>query len=538
MNEIYVSGHRNPDTDSIVASMAYARLRNALGDREYKAVRIGAINDETQHMLDHFGFEPPEYIKSMRTQVCDLDFDRPPELNCSVTMDLAWRTMREGEIATMPIVNDDGTLYGMLSAGDIASYDMETIYSSHIDELPVFNLLSVLEGRLVNECSNLVNSVSGDVLIALPQSFEDPGLISPDTILICGDQPEIIARALEHGVNTLIICQADVSPELADSAAPTCIISTPLDARQVSRLIFQAIPIDRVCKTTSNVVCFHLADYIDDVKEVLLKSRYRCYPVLDENEHVVGTLSRFHLLNPRRKRVVLVDHNEASQSVVGLDQVDILEIIDHHRLADIQTRQPISVRNEPVGSTNTIITAMYQENGVMPSPRMAGLMAAAILSDTVMFKSPTCTKRDIAMAERLARIAKINLEELGKELYSVSGADDKSAEELFRTDYKQFHIADKNLGVSQITCVDASHLLTRKDEFMAVMSKLKKDMDFDDVILMITDVLLDGSYLLYVGSDDEIQQAFSVVPKDNCVFLPGVMSRKKQVVPMLTALWG
>ena len=538
MNEIYVSGHRNPDTDSIVASMAYARLRNALGDREYKAVRIGAINDETQHMLDHFGFEPPEYIKSMRTQVCDLDFDRPPELNCSVTMDLAWRTMREGEIATMPIVNDDGTLYGMLSAGDIASYDMETIYSSHIEELPVFNLLSVLEGRLVNECSNLVNSVSGDVLIALPQSFEDPGLISPDTILICGDQPEIIARAREHGVNTLIICQADVSPERADSAAPTCIISTPLDARQVSRLIFQAIPIDRVCKTTSNVVCFHLADYIDDVKEVLLKSRYRCYPVLDENEHVVGTLSRFHLLNPRRKRVVLVDHNEASQSVVGLDQVDILEIIDHHRLADIQTRQPISVRNEPVGSTNTIITAMYQEHGVMPSPRMAGLMAAAILSDTVMFKSPTCTKRDIAMAERLARIAKINLEELGKELYSVSGADDKSAEELFRTDYKQFHIADKNLGVSQITCVDASHLLTRKDEFMAVMSKLKKDMDFDDVILMITDVLLDGSYLLYVGSDDEIQQAFSVVPKDNCVFLPGVMSRKKQVVPMLTALWG
>ena len=538
MNEIYVSGHRNPDTDSIVASMAYARLRNALGDREYKAVRIGAINDETQHMLDHFGFEPPEYIKSMRTQVCDLDFDRPPELNCSVTMDLAWRTMREGEIATMPIVNDDGTLYGMLSAGDIASYDMETIYSNHIEELPVFNLLSVLEGRLVNECSNLVNSVSGDVLIALPQSFEDPGLISPGTILICGDQPEIIARALEHGVNTLIICQADVSPALADSAAPTCIISTPLDARQASRLIFQAIPIDRVCKTTSNVVCFHLADYIDDVKEVLLKSRYRCYPVLDENEHVVGTLSRFHLLNPRRKRVVLVDHNEAAQSVVGLDQVDILEIIDHHRLADIQTRQPISVRNEPVGSTNTIITAMYQENGVMPSPRMAGLMAAAILSDTVMFKSPTCTKRDIAMAERLARIAKINLEELGKELYSVSGADDKSAEELFRTDYKQFHIADKDLGVSQITCVDASHLLTRKDEFMAVMVKLKKDMDFDDVILMITDVLLEGSYLLYVGSDDVIQQAFSVVPKDNCVFLPGVMSRKKQVVPMLTALWG
>ena len=473
MSEIYVTGHRNPDTDSIVASMSYAKLRNALGDREYKAVRIGAINDETQHMLDHFGFEPPEYIKSMRTQVCDLDFDRPPELNCSVTMDLAWRTMREGEIATMPIVNDDGTLYGMLSAGDIASYDMETIYSSRIDELPVFNLLSVLEGRIVNECSNLVNSVSGSVIIALPQSFEDPALLSQDTILICGDQPEVISAALAHGVNCLI-----------------------------------------------------------------MKSRYRCYPVLDEDEHVVGTLSRFHLLNPRRKRVVLVDHNEASQSVIGLDQVEIMEIIDHHRLADIQTRQPISVRNEPVGSTCTIITAMYQEHGVMPSPRMAGLMAAAILSDTVMFKSPTCTKRDIAMAERLARIARIDLEELGHELYSVSGADGKSAEELFKTDYKQFHIAEKNLGVSQITCVDAEHMLSRRDEFMSMMKKLKKDMDFDIVILMVTDVLLEGSYLLYVGSDDEIQQAFSVVPKDNCVFLPGVMSRKKQVIPMLTALWG
>lgn len=538
MNEIYVTGHRNPDTDSIVAAMAYAKLRNALGDRDYKAVRIGALNDETQHMLEHFGFDPPEYIKSMRTQVCDLDFDRPPELNCSVTMDLAWRTMRDGEIATMPIVNDDGTLYGMLSAGDIASYDMETIYGNHIDELPVFNLLSVLEGRLVNECSSLVDNISGNVIVALPQSFDDPALISPDTILICGAQPEVIAQAIAHGVNTLIICQADISPELADCASGTCIISTPLDARRVSRLIYQAIPIDRVCKTTSNIVCFHLTDYLDDVKDILLKSRYRCYPVLDNDERVVGTLSRFHLLNPRRKRVVLVDHNEASQSVVGLDQVEILEIIDHHRLADIQTRQPVSVRNEPVGSTNTIITAMYQEHGVTPSPRMAGLMAAAILSDTVMFKSPTCTKRDIAMAERLARIARINLDELGKELYSVSGADDKSAEELIKTDYKQFHIADKQMGVGQITCIDSAHLLSRKAEFIEVMQKLKKDFDFDIVIVMITDVLLEGSYLLYVGDDEEMQLAFSADAHDNCVFLPGVMSRKKQVIPMMTSIWG
>ena len=274
------------------------------------------------------------------------------------------------------------------------------------------------------------------------------------------------------------------------------------------------------------------------MREVLLKSRYRCYPVLDENERVVGTLSRFHLLRPRRKRVVLVDHNESAQSVPGLDQVEIMEIIDHHRLADIQTVQPISVRNEPVGSTNTIITAMYQELGVMPSPKMAGLMAAAILSDTVMFKSPTCTKRDIAMAERLARIAHISLEELGRELFSVQGTDDKPIEELFRTDYKVFHIAEHNIGVSQITCAEAAGLLARREEFLAYMTKLKKDKEFDFVILMITDVLQEGSHILYVGGDDAMQQAFSVEPKDNYMFLPGVMSRKKQIIPMLTALWG
>lgn len=537
MNEIYVTGHRNPDTDSIVAAMAYANLRNALGDREYKAVRIGAINDETQHMLERFGLEPPMYVKDMRNQVCDLDFDRPTELSCSVPLDLAWRTMRESAIAAMPITKDDGTLFGMLSAGDVASYDLKTIYDSRVDEIPIFNLLSVLEGRLVNEYGNTPDTISGNVYIALPKSFEDVSLFDGDSVIVCGSQPDIIRSALARSVNCLILCQTDVPRELIDYSGSTCIISTPLDARQAARLIYQAIPVMRVC-VAKEIVCFHLSDYVDDVREELISTRFRCYPVLDENEKVVGTLSRFHLLRPRRKRVVLVDHNEAAQSVPGLDQVEITEIIDHHRLADIQTGQPISVRNEPVGSTNTIITSMYQEHGVTPSKEMAGLMASAILSDTVMFKSPTCTKRDVAMAERLSRIAQISLHDLGKELFSTSGADGKSAEDLFRTDYKQFHIAEKNLGVSQITCIDSSYFLGRRDEFMAAMERRKKEHDFDIIILMLTDVLLEGSYLLYVGSDDIIQQAFSVTPKDNVVFLPGVMSRKKQIIPMLTALWG
>ena len=536
VNEIYVTGHRNPDTDSIVASLAYANLRHALGDRNYKAVRIGSVNDETQKLLERFETEAPPLIKNMRTQVRDLDFDHPPALSGSVPVDLAWRTMRDGELTALPIVDEEGRLLGTLSTGDIANYDMKTLVENRISDIPLFNLLSVLEGTLVNEYATSVSTVSGQIFIALPQNYEDPALTNPDSILVCGNQPELIDRAIESGVGCLIICRSDIRPEWAESQASTCIISTPLTARRVSRLICQALPVERIC-ARENIIAFHLDDYVDDVRETMLESRFRAYPILDENEKVVGTLARFHLLRPRRKQVVLVDHNEAAQSVPGLEQVEILEIIDHHRLADIQTGQPIRVRNEPVGSTNTILTAMYQEYGVVPSPKIAGLMAGAILSDTVMFKSPTCTKRDIAMAQRLAHIANVSLEELGKSLFSFGGAD-KTAEELFRTDYKEFHISGQNLAVSQITCADSQQLLDRSDEFLTYMRRLQKKNDFDLVMLMITDVLREGTWLLYVGSDETIQQAFTVKARDNRVFLPGVMSRKKQIIPMLTALWG
>ena len=536
MNAIYVTGHRNPDTDSIVASMAYAQLRNALGDREYKAVRIGAINDETQRLLDHFGMEPPPLVKNMRTQIRDLEYDPTPALNSSVTIHLAWLTMGQGSINVVPIVDENGHLFGMLSAGDIATFDMQTLNTNRVDDVPIFNLLSVLEGTLVNEYRMERDSVSGEVYIALPLNYQDQALTNPDSILICGDQPELVEQAIENGVNCVILCRAEVRPEWAGSDK-TVIISTPLSARRASRLVYQALPVARIGKR-SDILAFHLSDYLDDAREIMLKSRFRSYPVLNENEQVVGTISRFHLLKPQRKQVVLVDHNEAAQSVPGLEQVEILEIIDHHRLADIQTGQPIRVRNEPVGSTNTIITAMYQENGVVPPPKIAGLMAGAILSDTVMFKSPTCTRRDIAMAERLARFAKVSLEELGKELFSSGVSDAKSAEELFKTDYKQFHISGQNIGVSQITSADAEHVLQRREEFLAVMKKEQAAKAYDLVILMITDVLREGSFLLYVGSDDSIQQAFGVEPENKQVYLPGVMSRKKQIIPMLTALWG
>lgn len=538
MESIFVTGHRNPDTDSIVSAMAYAALRNALGDRNYLACRLGHVSDETQMVLERFGFAAPQWIKTVRTQVRDLDYDTPPILSSAVTVSRAWSVLTaDRSIAAIPVTNEDGTLYGMLSSGDIATCDMQSIEHPYIEKIPVFNLLSVLEGRILNDAGNLVDTISGEVCIALPQSCENLLFSGKDSIVVCGQQPDMVRRALELGVKCVIVCQAELDEALRSIPTDTCIISTPFDAYRAVRMIYQSMPISRICRT-DGVECFHLDDFVDDVREGMLQSRYRCYPILDENERVVGTLSRYHLIRPRRKQVVLVDHNEAAQSVPGLEQAEILEIIDHHRLADIQTGNPIYFRNEPVGSTTTIIAGMYQEKGLMPSEKLAGMMAAAIVSDTVMFKSPTCTQRDRNMAERMARIANVSLRELGQQIFSASWSDDKTAKELLFADFKDFHIAGNSLGVGQITCVNSDHILERKDEFLVEMKKTMKERKYDIMLLMLTDVLLEGTQLIYLGDEETIRQAFSPDAKHNVVFLPKVMSRKKQVIPALSAMWG
>ena len=537
MDPIYVTGHRNPDTDSIVAAMAYAALQNALGEREYEAACLGHISDETKLVLDRFGLNPPKRIYNMYTQVRDLDFDVPPFLNSAVTVERAWNILQEQrKISAVPVVNDDGTLYGMLSRENVASYNMELIDSATLQSVPLFNILSVLEGKILNSAGETLDMLEGELEIALPQSRSNLLFRGENSIVLCGDQPDMIARALEMNVRCLIICQAELSEQLRNFPTKTCIISTPFDAYRAARRIFQSSPVGRICRT-EDLICFHLDDRVDEVREQVLKFREHCYPILDDQERVVGVLTRYHLLRPRRKRVVLVDHNEAAQSVPGLEEAEILEIIDHHRLADIQTGNPIYVRNEPVGSTNTIIASMFQDKGLMPSEKMAGIMAAAIISDTVMFKSPTCTERDVRTAERMARIANISLEELGREIFSAS-LENRTAEDLFFADYKEFHIAGHDLAVAQVTCVDSPKMLERKEEFLKLMEKTAKEKGFSMMILMLTDVLKEGTQIIYLGDTDTIRQAFNVTPKGNTAFLPQIMSRKKQVIPMLSALWG
>jgi len=538
METIYITGHRNPDTDSIVSAMAYAALKNALGDRRYQAARLGQVSDETLAVLERFDAQPPQLLTNLRTQVQDLDYDTPPTLSPAATVSFAWQKMQKDKISVLPVTNEDGTLYGMISAGDVANYDVASVRDPYIKGIPIYNVLSVLEGRILNRSGELKDMISGEVTVALPTGRENLMFSSRESIVICGNQPDMIRRAVELNVNCVIVCQAEVCQELLDLETETCIISTPYDAYRVVRLICHSLPISGICKK-QDLVYFHLDDYIDDVRERVLESRFRAYPILDREEKVVGMLSRFHLLRPRRKRVVLVDHNERAQSVDGLEQAEILEIVDHHRLADIETKNPIYVRNEPVGSTATIVAGMYQEKGLLPTTKIAGLLVAAIVSDTVMFKSPTCTQRDIDMAHRMARIANVSLEELGQAIFSANCGDDKTVEAMLNTDYKEFHIAGHNLAVSQITCMDSDRLLKRKEEFLTAMAEIRKRRGLDSVILMITDVLLDGTQLLFTGDEKTICQAFNIREEEgNHAFLPKIMSRKKQVIPILSSLWG
>ncbi len=536
MESIYITGHKNPDTDSIVSAMAYAALRNALGDTRFKAARLGHVSDETNRILAHFDATAPMFIKDVRTQIRDLDFDRPPVLNKAVAVNMVWPELENKEVPAVPVGDDDGRLYGMLARGDVAQFDMSTLDTCYAQDIPLFNLLSALEGKQLAGC-NSVNTVSGHVVLALPQMEGMPVYGQEETILVCGQQEDLVRKAIADKVSAIILCRANFPLELFDGVEDTCIISTPYDPFRATRRIFHATPVSRVCNT-EDLSHFHLDDYIDDVREVVLQSRNRSYPILDADDKVVGTLSRFHLIRPKRKKVVLVDHNEFAQSVPGLDQAEILEIIDHHRLADIQTNMPIFFRNEPVGSTATIVAGIYQEKGLMPTPKMAGLLASAIVSDTVMFKSPTATPTDRKMAERMAVMAGENLDNLGKIIFSASNSAEKPAKDLLYSDFKDFRIAGHDLAVGQITCLDSQHFLDRKQEFLDEMEEALDWKDYSFVLLMITDVLLSGSHLLYIGDDDTINQAFNVQTNNHHAYLPGIMSRKKQVIPMLSALWG
>lgn len=538
MEPIFVSGHRNPDTDSIVSAMAYAALQNALGHREYMAVRLGPVNDETQMALNRFGFEAPAHIANVRTQVRDLEYDTPPVLSARLAIHSAWSVFeKNAALSALPVTDEDGRLQGIITRGDIAAYDMDSLRNQSIADVPVFNVLAALEGNVVSASDQPVDTLTGDIVIALPRTQDDSFGMTKGCIAFIGNQPDAFQSAVAAQAGCIILCQAEYTPELQALPNSVPVIYTPLDPYKAVRMLHLSLSIEKIL-SGNKLVIFRLDDYLDDVRSRVLENRYHAYPIVDHHGRVVGTLSRYHLLSPRRKKIVLVDHNEMAQSVPGLEQAEIVAVIDHHRLADVQTLNPIYMRNEPVGSTNTIIGTMFQEKGLVPPKNLAALMATAIVSDTVSFKSPTCTSKDVAMAERLARIGGIDLTEIGNAIFNASTSDDKSPRDLLFTDYKDFHIAGYNIGIGQVTCMDSGRITRRKGELLPLMQQSAQEKGLDMMLLMITDVLKEGTALLFHGDRDIIRQAFNVEPLDSETFLPHVVSRKKQVVPALSLLWG
>ena len=540
VRHINIIGHQNPDTDSICSALAYAWLKNR-GSLTglYEARRAGHVNRETRFVLQHFGVEPPRLCTDVSPQIKDIDIRKQAGIDGEMSLRAAWNLMRDVEIDTLCIVDSDNELQGLITIKDIADANMDLFDTAVLAAANTrcTNLLETLEAELVVGSAD-AHIDSGNICIGTsPEIMEE--LVKPGDLVLVSNRYETQMCAIDCGAQAIIVCCGSAVPRtiVARAQEKGCaVLATPYDTYAAARLISTAAPVRHFMRT-KELLKFSVNTPIEDAKKVMASVRHRYFPILDENGKYCGVVSRRNLLNLHRKQVILVDHNERTQAVDGLEQADILEIIDHHRLADIQTGAPIYFRNEPVGSTATIIASMYQERGLLPSDRLAGLMAAAIVADTVMFKSPTATQRDHRMAERMARIANISLDELGQAIFSAS-MDNKPTESLLFGDFKDFHIADHDFGVSQITCIDSKRMMERKDEFLAIMKKTMEERGYTLMILMLTDVLLEGTQILYIGDGDIFAHAFNTQLKDHTCFLPGVVSRKKQIIPMLSALWG
>lgn len=536
---IFIIGHKNPDTDSICSSIAYAHLKNIIDNENlYIPKRIGAVSSETNYVLGYFKVEQPEFITDVKTQVADINIKSVNTVKPGISMKRAWETMKDFNVKTLPVSEDGRKLEGIITVGDIAESYMD-IHDTGIlakAKTPYKNIIEVLEGELVvGNADDCVNS--GQILIGAMNPEVMEHYINPNDIVILGNRYETQLCSIEMHAQCLIITGGmPVASSIKKQAESNncAIIISPHDTYMVARLINQSTPISYFMKK-SDLTIFNLDDYIDEIREIMVKKRFRNFPVVDSDNNIQGMISRASLINPTRKQVILVDHNERSQAVEGLEESDILEIVDHHRIGDIETGGPVYFRNQPLGCTATIITNIYKENRVEIPQNIAGILCAAILSDTLMFKSPTCTAIDKATAEELAKIAQIDMNEFSKAMFRAgSNLANKSESEIFNQDFKQFKVGNLSLGVGQINSMDRKELDEIKDRMLEYMKRINKDKKLDLVLFMLTDIANESTQLLFVGNHTElVSRAFDETIEGNSVELPGVVSRKKQVIPPL-----
>lgn len=537
--DIYVIGHMNPDTDSICSAIAYAELKRKITGQSYKARRAGQVSPETRFVLEHFNVQAPKYIGDVRTQVKDTEYHKGVYVRNDISLKNAWATMQEKNVVTLPVVDKEERLEGIITIGDIARSYME-VYDSHTlanANTPFKNIVETLEGTLITGSEEEIFR-GGKVLIAAASPDFMENYIDDGDLVILGNRYETQLCAIEMNAKCLVVCEgAAVSMTISKLAQEKgCIvIQTPFDTFTTARLINQSMPISFFMRT-EEIITFTTEDFIADIREVMAKKRHRDFPILDKDGKFCGMISRRNLLDAKQKKLILVDHNERSQAVDGLEEAEILEIIDHHKLGGIQTINPVMFRNQPLGCTCTIVYLMYKENRVEIEPSIAGLLCSAILSDTLVFRSPTCTATDKAAAEELAKIAGIDIESYAMDMFAAgSNLENKAPEEIFYQDFKKFTAGDLLFGVGQISSMSDKELESIKEKMIPYMKKALADHQVGMIFFMLTNILDESSELLYEGEGarEILNNAFKLNPEEERVYLKGVVSRKKQMIPSL-----
>jgi manganese-dependent inorganic pyrophosphatase len=530
---IHVIGHRNPDTDSICAAIGYAHLKQSLGEDVIPA-RAGKINAETKFVLEHFGASAPELINDLYPRVKDVMAPTTATIHPWETIREFGKIMKQHCVKSVPVVEADNTLVGIVSVGDLAKRYFDELEMQDLSEAGVSfdGVLRALEGKLI--CGeDLQRKVTGKVRIAAARTLTATKMIDAGDIVLVGDRGKAQLACLNRGIACLVVTGgAEVSSSVVETAKSRGIIvmTTPYDTYMSARLVNQSIPVRMIMYT--DVVAFKPTQLVSDIKETIVQTNHRNYPVT-ENGKLLGRINRGQLIVPEREKIILVDHNEHGQAVEGIEEAQIDEIIDHHRLGGLQTGEPIFIRHEPVGSTSTIVANMHWHRNVEIPTKIAGLLLAAILSDTVLFKSPTATAIDRETAARLAAIAGLDIQEFGMQVLKAgSGLNNLSTAEILHNDLKEFDIGEDRVAISQVSVMDSSDVLTLKNELIAFMSQMQVKENYDMVVLLVTDIMAEGTYLLYAGQHAGLLvKAFGEQLENGVFYLPGVMSRKKQVVP-------
>ena len=539
-----VIGHKNPDTDSICSAICYANLKQLQTGDPYVPARAGHINSETKFVLDYFKVNPPKEITSVKTQVKDIEIRETQGVKRNISLKKAWNLMQDANVVTIPAVTEDNVLEGLITVGDITRSYMNIYDSSILSKARTqyANIIETLEGTMLIGDENAYFR-SGKVLIAAANPDMMENYIEKNDLVILGNRYESQLCAIEMEAGCIVVCEgAAVSmtiKKLAQERGCT-VITTPYDTYTVARLINQSMPISYFMKT-EHLITFETEDFIDDIKDVMASKRHRDFPILDKNGKYKGMISRRNFLGARGKNVILVDHNERSQAVDGVENANILEIIDHHRLGTVETMSPVFFRNQPLGCTATIIYQMYNESGIAIEKKIAGLLCSAIISDTLLFRSPTCTPVDKEAALALAEIADVDIEGLANRMFAAgSKLKGKSDAEIFYQDFKKFSAGKVQFGVGQITSLNAQELAGLQERMLSYMEKAVAEERVDMMFLMLTNILKESTDLLCVGqgSVQMVVDAFhlnleSGETSRGVVSLPGVVSRKKQLVPGL-----